>query len=255
MNERALEAHDNLRTAAAGDDTRWLVHLQLWRPDEVDEWITPGAETAAILLGGTFDLVGGTSSWPARGARTTPFEGRAMVVFLPPDTPLKVRRDAVQPHDEILFVSARQPVVEHTPEQREALSRKPLLPMAGSNKSFDPATGEWKPAETFASAAESLPPRRFQRLQAGAATIERLLGPDYKASTLCVDEIVVPAGATLSCADVPERPRCDEALLFTRAEGGADRVVVLREHELDAASIGGPERTYAVLAYAGKSAR
>lgn len=244
----ALELHgdERLRTAAT-TGARWLRHVQLWRPRDPDTITTGDVETAVILLSGTFDLVGGTTAWPARGARRDVFSGRPMAVFLPPRTGLRTSNG----QGEILMIAAAQPAVREEPTGRDALAKKPLLPMAGSGKAFDPTSGEWKPAETFPTAAESLPPRRFERIEVGACVVERVFAPDYKAATLSVDEVVVPAGATLRVAEIPGRPRCDEVGTFVRDERG-DRVTVTRGtgNDVVIAASGGP--AYVVLAYAGK---
>jgi hypothetical protein len=214
------------RLAFAGDDrlrvvevagAKWFDALSLWRPIDPDLVTTGAHEVAAVLLGGTFDLVGGGTAWPARGARKDAFGGRPMAVFLPPATPFQASKG----QGEILLVAARQPAAQPTPQGREALAHKPLLPLAGSGKSFDPNSGEWKPAETFPTAPESLPPRRFERIAVGDVVVERMFAPDYKAATLSVDEAVVPAGGALRLGDVPGRPMCDETLLFVRAPHGA----------------------------------
>ena len=158
MTDAPLSSESQRLRTAATTGTKWLEHLQLWRPEDVDTVATGAHETAVILLRGTFDLMAGTTSWPARGARQSELAGRPMAVFLPPETSFRVGGGA--PDGEILMISARQPEVEEV-VGKEALSHKPLLPLAGSGKAFDPATGEWKPEETFATAAESLPPRRF----------------------------------------------------------------------------------------------
>lgn len=194
---------------------RWAESVQLWRPVGSDRLVTGAGETAALLLAGTFDLIGGGTAWPARGARTTPFAGRPMAVFLPPHTEFCAQNG----HGEILLLAARQPAPPREVHGREAMAQKPLLPLAGSGKSFDPTAGEWRPAETFPSAPESLPPRRMTRLPCGPLWVERVLAADYKAATLCLDEIVLQPGQTLCIADVPERPKCDELLLFVRTEG------------------------------------
>lgn len=253
-----------LRTAATSN-TVWLEHLQLWQPKAVDQITTGSHETAVILLSGTFDLIAGTTNWPARGARQTPFTGRAMAVFLPPDTPFRVGNEAVD--GEILMISARQPESTPEPQGKEALSHKPLLPMAGSNKAFDPATGEWMPAESFPTAAESLPPRRFEKLQVGDIKVDRIFGPSYKAATISLDEAVVPAGSSLSLKDIPARPACAEVLLFTRPEGkariaegattteiGEDTTIYLSSTESEHVTVhSDTDATYVVIAYAGKA--
>jgi len=224
--------------------------------------VTGEHETAAILLGGTFDLVGGGTAWPARGARRDPFGGRPMAVFLPPRTEFRCGNG----RGEILLVAARQPQRREEVTGRAAFASKPLLPLAGSGKSFDPTSGEWKPAETFPTAPESLPPRRFERIAVGACTIERMLPPDYKAATLSLDEVVVPAGGELRVAAIPGRPRCDETLLFVRAPGAARVFAGGREHSVradavlvvagagDDATITAVAPTYVAIAYAGKPA-
>jgi hypothetical protein len=257
----------------SGDDRRrrcevrgahWIDQVLCWRPTDPDEVTTGDHETAVILLGGTFDLVGGGTAWPARGARPDPWRGRPMAVFLPPRTRFQVGHGS----GELLLVSARQPVPE-TPAAtgRATLAEKPLLPLAGSGKSFDPNSGEWKPAETFPTAPESLPPRRLLRIPVGSATIERVFAPDYKAATLSVDEVVVPAGSTLALGAIPGRPRCTEVVLFVRAAAGAatvqhaggstqgpgDLVLRLAGTGDDAHIHASPEGpAYVVVAYAGK---
>jgi hypothetical protein len=257
-NERQL-------STATTSNTRWFEHLQLWRPKAVDQITTGSHETAVILLSGTFDLMAGTTSWPARGARKTPFAGRAMAVFLPPDTPFRVGNEALD--GEILMISARQPDTGPEPVGKEALSHKPLLPMAGSNKSFDPATGEWMPAESFPTAAESLPPRRFEKLQVGDVKIDRVFGENYKAATISLDEAVIPAGASLCLKDIPTRPSCEEVLLFTRPEGKSrivqggssteidhDTTYCLSSEDLEHVEVhSDTAATYVVIAYAGKA--
>lgn len=232
---------------AHASGARWLRHVQVWRPADPDAITTGDVETAVILLSGTFDLIGGSTAWPARGARKTPLEGRPMAVYLPPHTPFRTQNGS----GEILMIAATQPVAREEATGREALAKKPLLPMAGSGKSFDPTSGEWKPAETFPTAPESLPPRRFERITVGACIVERMFAPDYKAATLSVDEVVVPAGASLRIADVPGRPRCDEVAVFVRDERG-DRVDIVRGNGDDVVVTATTAPSYVVLAYAGK---
>jgi hypothetical protein len=255
-----LSGDRRLSTAKCGA-TRWLEQVQLWRPSDPDQLRTGDHETAVLLLGGTFDLVGGSTAWPARGARQEPFGGRPMAVFLPKHTDFQVSNGS----GELLLVAARQPVVRDEPTGRATLANKPLLPMAGSGKSFDPNSGEWRPAETFPTAPESLPPRRFERIAVGACTVERVLAPDYKAATLCIDEVVLAVGSSLAIADIPRRPAADEALLFVRTEGGATvdgQRLAAGDHalQLDRAAFESCRvqaitgRTYVVIAYAGKGA-
>lgn len=262
MNPLAWHGDDRWRQADCAG-AQWLVHVACWRPRDPDTITTGEHEVAAILLSGTFDLVGGTTAWPARGARQTPFAGRPMAVFLPKHTPLRTTNG----NGEILLVAARQPAAREEPQGRAALAHKPLLPLAGSGKAFDPHRGEWLPAETFPTAPESLPPRRFERLTVGAVTVERVFAPDYKAGTLAADEVVVPAGASLAVAAIPGRSRHDELLVFARSDGAAQVQVAGTRQDLrgDAAFVvatpggavdvtlcAGAMPLYAVLAYAGK---
>ena len=251
MTDAPLSSESQRLRTAATTGTKWLEHLQLWRPEDVDTVATGAHETAVILLRGTFDLMAGTTSWPARGARQSELAGRPMAVFLPPETSFRVGGGA--PDGEILMISARQPEVEEV-VGKEALSHKPLLPLAGSGKAFDPATGEWKPEETFATAAESLPPRRFERLKVGEVAIERVFAEGYKAATISLDEAVIPPRASLSLGDLPARPACDELLLFVRTEGREDRVEWYAAGDADSVTVTSDDAaTYVVIAYAGKA--
>jgi hypothetical protein len=252
---------DRLRTAAA-PACRWFTAARVWQPAGIDALSTGDEETAVVLLHGTFDLQADGTAWPARGARTTPFAGRPMAVFLPPRATFRAAGSG-----EILLIGARQPDAEPPATGRAALSRQPLLPLAGSGKAFDPNTGEWMPAETFPTSAESLPPRRMQQLAAGAATIERVLAPDYKAATISVDEVVLPPHATLRLCDVPSRPPADELLLFVRTMATADVtgsarhtvrgdgafVLRLARGNGDVAIAAGASPCYVALAYGGKA--
>lgn len=211
----ALRAEGRMRSARLDADSRFLaVHLAA--VDGALAHTSGDGESCALLLGGTFDLRGGPTQWPNRGARATPFQGRPVAVFLPPHTELAAQNGS----GEILFVEARKPVAART-EGRAALHQSPLLPLAGSGKSFDPTRGEWLPAESFPTAAESLPPRRIAQVQLGDVRVERVFAADYKAEALCVDEFVVPAGRTAELAGLSFSPAADEALLFVRCEGEA----------------------------------
>lgn len=262
MNTLSFAGDERLRTAPA-TAAKWLTSVQLWRPSAQDSLTTTDAETGVILLSGTFDLHGGPTVWQARGARKSPFEGRPMAVFLPPRTTFRAENGS----GELLLVSARQPQIVAPAEGRAVFGQKPLLPMAGSGKSFDPNSGEWRPAETFPSAPESLPPRRMQRLPVGAVTVERVLAPDYKAATLSLDEVVLAAGTSLRLLDVPGLPPADEVLVFVRSEGttaithGGDTTnmpsgdTVFYASSLDVTLLATTGRSYAMFAYAGKTAR
>ena len=259
MKRCVFEGQDRLRTAPC--DGRWLAQLQLWRPNDPDVITTGDVETAVILLSGTFDLMGGSTAWPARGARQTPLSGRPMAVFLPKNTPFRTQRG----QGEILLVAARQPEAPAPGQGRGVFGQSPLLQLAGSGKAFDPTTGEWRPAETFPTSAESLPPRRMTQLQVGACVVERVFASDYKAATLSVDEVVLPPGQSLAVADIPGRPRADEVLVFVRTEAAAtvssagqamaasgDAAFCVATGPNDVVITAERSPAYVVLAYAGK---
>ncbi|MFM1871016.1 MAG: hypothetical protein RL398_438 [Planctomycetota bacterium] len=238
---------------------RLLTELRLWQPGGEAAYVTDDVESAAVLLHGTFDLFGNGTAWPARGARTTELLGRPMAVFLPPKADFR----AHGPVGEIAVVAARRPDPEPEAAGREALSRKPLLPLAGSGKAFDPGSGEWKPAETFPTAAESLPPRRMTQHKVGDVVVERVFAPDYKAAVLSVDEAVLPPGASLALAAIPGRPPALEAMVLVRSEGlarigdrpaeGGEYAWLLDAGEIEATTITAVEgRCYVLVAYAGK---
>jgi hypothetical protein len=107
----------------------------------------------------------------------------------------------------------------------------------------------------------------MQQLQVGACVVERVFASDYKAATLSVDEVVLPAGQKLAVADVPGRPRADEVLVFVRTEAGATVAhagqesavrgdaafcfAIAGEPDVSITAEGSP--VYVVLAYAGKA--
>lgn len=222
-------------------------------------------EAIALLLAGTFDLAANGNHWGGRGARTTPFAGRPLALFLPPQASL-----AAAGRGEILLLGCRQTqaaVADAAATGRAALSQSPLLPLAGSGKAYDPATGEWRMAETFPTSPEILPPRRIERTQLPGCVVERVFPPAYKASTLSVDEVVLPAGASLDVAALPGRPPATELLVFVRSAGSARLAVDGETIELrgDGAALHRHERgaprlhvgavdgdCYVVLAHAGK---
>ena len=175
--------------------------------------VTTGeGESCALVVTGTFDLRGGHTQWQSRGARTEPFAGRPVAVFLPPRTEFAASNGA----GEILVVEATKPPAQQA-TGREALRQSPLLQLSGSGKSFDPTRGEWMPAESFPTAAESLPPRRIAQAQCGAVRVERVFAADYKAETLVVDECVVPERSTFDVAQLPLPAAAREALVFVRS--------------------------------------
>ena len=56
---------DEHLTTARADGARWLEHVVRWRPHDPDQIVTGDHEVAELLLAGTFDLVGGSTAWPA----------------------------------------------------------------------------------------------------------------------------------------------------------------------------------------------
>jgi hypothetical protein len=240
---------------------RLLTALHRLEVDGALEVTTGDEEACAILLGGTFDLVGGTTAWPSRGARTTPLGGRPVAVFLPPRTPFAARNG----RGEILLICARQPAVAPA-TGRAALQQSPLLPLAGSGKAFDPGSGEWRPAETFPSAPESLPPRRIERVTLGAVTVERVFAADYKAATLTVDEVAVPAGATFLARSLPLPAAARECMVYLRCEAelaltgvelaklpAGEHALLLDGPATTLGLVAGKAPVYVVLAHAGKA--
>lgn len=184
--------------------------------------LTGDGETCAIVVTGTFDLRGGSTQWQSRGARSTPFAGRPVAVFLPPRTEFAAENGT----GEILWIEAKKPEAPAA-TGREALRQSPLLQLSGSGKSFDPTRGEWMPAESFPTAAESLPPRRIAQAQCGAVRVERVFAADYKAETLVVDEAVIQDGQVLDLALLPLPASATEALVYVRCDGEA----IVRMHD------------------------
>ncbi len=178
--------------------------------------LTGDGETCAIVVTGTFDLRGGSTQWQSRGARSTPYAGRPVAVFLPPRTEFAAENGA----GEILWIEAKKPEAP-VATGREALRQSPLLQLSGSGKSFDPTRGEWMPAESFPTAAESLPPRRIAQAQCGEVRVERVFAADYKAETLVVDEAVVQDGQILDLSHLPLPAHATEALVYVRCDGEA----------------------------------
>jgi hypothetical protein len=221
-------------------------------------------EALVVVLSGTFDLQAGPSHWGQRGARSEPRAGRPLGVFLPPRTPLS----ASHGDGELLLVRARQALLAPPATGRQALSQKPLLPLAGSGKAFDPAAGEWLPAETFPTAPELIPPRRAERRELAGVTIERIFPPAYKAATLSLDEVVLLPQATLALAQLQVPAGCRELLLAIRGAGVALHLVdadgAARREVIDGDAVfagtlpadlslqAGPGGGYAVFSWAGK---
>ena len=62
---------------------------------------TGDVETLLVVLSGTFDMVAGGGTWPARGVRKSPCEGKPVSLFLPPGTGFELQNGS----GEILLVS------------------------------------------------------------------------------------------------------------------------------------------------------
>src|SRR5690606_30717684 len=101
-----------------------------------------------------------------------------------------------------------------------AAPRKPLLPLAGG-KAFDARTGTWLPQEAFPDSPEAILPRRIASTLLPDGTVhERVVGADYKALALCVDEVrLAPGGRTVVAPpELPGGPPAEVACLVL-AEG------------------------------------
>lgn len=249
--------------SAAATAAKWLTGCDLANVVGQGELATgAGEEGLVVLLSGTFDLQAGPSHWGQRGARTEPTQGRPIGIFLPPST----RLTASGGDGALLLVRARQPIANETPASgRAAFSQKPLLPLAGSGKAFDPMAGEWRPAETFPTAAEILPPRRIERCELPGLVVERVFGADYKAATLCLDEVVIQPGVTFDPRALPVPPHASELLLVVRGIGakvtigaasftlGDDFAAFVGDAAAPFRVQAGTQPCYAVVAWAGKS--
>ncbi|MEO0478860.1 MAG: hypothetical protein AAF196_05215 [Planctomycetota bacterium] len=212
---RRLEFSDGSPRRATCDGCSWLTEVQVHDVDgTTGEQRSPEGESLLVVLSGTFDLAAGGGGWLRRGIRAEPYEGRAVALFLPSNTPWQ----AAEGQGRIVVVSSKQPELPEPENKKEELSKKPLLQMAGSGKAFDPATGDWKPKEAFLSSPEALLPRRFVRLDSGTAqAAERLIGLDYKALSLRADEVGLRDGERAALPAL-EQPVTEE-LYFVQTDG------------------------------------
>ena len=214
---------------------------------------TGDVETLLVVLSGTFDILAGGGSWLARGVRTSPFQGKPVALFLPPNTRFSLDKG----EGRCLLVSSLQPIRESVPE--EAASISPLLPLAGSGKAYDPATGEWKREEDFPSAAEAILPRRIEEFEEQGAIVRRVFPFAYKALSLSLEEVVLPAGTTYSLPTLPDGAHYPvEIGLYYDAPGGltVDDTLVEGEGFLEdvaphAGFMAGTEDAYLSLVFAG----
>lgn len=245
------------------DGASWLLEM---RRIEVrgssGEFRSPAGESLLVVLGGTHDLYAGGGSWMRRGLRRAPLDdARGVAVFLPPNTPYRSENG----DGALLVVSARQPELPEAESPREELSRKPLLPLAGSGKAYDPAAGGWKPQEAFLASPEAILPRRLVRLPTpSGARLDRVIGTDYKALGLCVDEALLAPGQCVS-PPPPDTGRPDypaEIAVYVETEGraqigdvevhAASGPVVAHVDGVKAPRVHAEEgRAYVLFAYAG----
>ncbi len=214
------ESDPHTRVARLDGDCRWLLELQRIEVDD-DRAPTPSPDGEGLLLvlGGTHDLYAGSGSWIRRGVRSSPFESkRPVAVFLPPNTKWQAQNGS----GAILLVSVRQPTLPAAETPREELGRKPLLALSGSGKAFDPLSGTWKPSEAFLTSSEAILPRRIETVAAPEGVVHhRVLGIDYKALGLCVDEVHVEEGCEVT-PSLPQRSSYPaEIAIHVETEGEA----------------------------------
>jgi hypothetical protein len=214
----ALEQSGAEKSARLGE-ARWLRSVSVARADGSWKTLTgEQEETLLVILGGTFDLQAGGSTWLGRGLRASPFVGRPCGVYLPPRTGLRAQGG---PGELLLCAVLRPPDAAAETDPRAALSQSPLLPLAGSGKAFNPATGRWEEEERFPSAPEAVLPRRIERIRAGDVAVERIFPFAYKALAACLDEVSLTQGQALDWP-APDAPSAQgwspEQALYYRAE-------------------------------------
>ncbi|MFO1051582.1 MAG: 5-deoxy-glucuronate isomerase [Planctomycetota bacterium] len=229
MNERTTIHRDGDDLVAAFSGSRWLHELRRISVRGATPTLRNGSvESLCVVLSGTHDLHAGGGSWARRGVRQSPFEGRPVALYLPPHTPW----GSAAGDGELLVASVIPPQKTQAEDLREAAARRPLLPLLGSGKAFDPTSGEWKTRESFPESPEALLPRRIARMTTSrGAPFERILDLDYKARGLCVDEAALEVGIPFS-AEPPRTPGYpDECALWLQFDG----ILAIDGHELSAA--------------------
>ncbi len=207
-----------------GDDLLWTSSTATWLRElrrcefrgDTGTRRSGDTESVLVILSGTLDLYAGGSTWTRRGARPTPFDGRPIALYLPPLSAY----GSTDGEGVVLIASVRTPPFEPARDARAAAAQKPLLPLLGSGKAFDPTTGDWRPRETFPDSPEAILPRRITRVDtATGASFERILGLEYKTRGLAVDEAALVQGVPLRC----EPPRAagypSEAALWLELDG------------------------------------
>ena len=121
-----IELRPEGESTVATFDGDWLLEIRRHElaTDPV-EARTPDGESFLLVLAGTHDLYAGGGSWMQRGVRAEPFSGRPVGLFLPPSTPYKLENGTGR----AIVISVRQPELPEPESPKEALSKKPLLPM------------------------------------------------------------------------------------------------------------------------------
>ena len=186
---------------------------------DLEPWTgtTGDEETALLVLSGTHDFAAGGKTWPQRGVRAAPTAGRPLALFLPRRTPFQVGGG----RGEVLLAATQDDPPAPPSDPREALTRKPLLTLAGSGKAFDPRAGAWVPEEQFAESPEFVLPRHVRALDESGVRVERIFGSDYKARVLGLDECVLQAGQRWRLGSYDQDPEL-VAAIYVRAEDAVD---------------------------------
>lgn len=210
------ETEPGCREATAGGT--WFTRAVLFAADgPLRARTTDEEESGLLVLSGTVDLEAGAGSWISRGTRATPLDGMPVALFLPPKTPY----GSAGGQGEILVVSARRPELPK-PVEEEKPAKKPLLPLAGSGKAYDSASGSWQPLESFPDSPEAILPRRIARRELDGVHVREVFDPTYKTRGLCLSEAVLEDGAALALPSLGA-PALDgypdEWLLYARVEG------------------------------------
>jgi hypothetical protein len=206
-------------------------------------------ETLVVVLGGTHDLYAGSGSWAQRGTRATPFDGRACALYVPGRTPMAADGGG----GELLFVAYRRPA----PAKAATPERKPMLPLAGSNKVYDGERGDWVRLEDLPTSPEAVLPRRIPVRDVDGVRVEDVFAPDYKAAVGSLLEFVLQDGVELTLPP-PAHAREVAVVYSTRGKltiegrddgGQRDGVVFGDARPLRMRSDGGP--TYVAVAFGG----
>lgn len=206
----ALSSEGALRRCRT--DLRWLTEVAVLRIDGRGIRLDPelDVERGIVVLSGTHDLAAGGGTWGSRGVRDTPYAGRPCAVFVPPRHAFAAQGG---PGELLLFAARVTTAAALQPAKR------PLLPLAGSNKVFDAQSGGWQRLEDLPDTPEALLPRRIEREEIGDCVVEAVFPVGFKARALSLFETVVPAGHSWR---VPARAaHAVEELLYVRTDSSA----------------------------------